>query len=391
MSPSPDDAARPRRLPGAKLQLLILCAVVVGLTGYGLGRRAEPTAPELAGPAPPQAAARVTVWEVQTAPAWELLEEAGRIEPLQSLTLSAELRGVVAAVGYEEGERIAEGRPLILLDKKRRSLALASAEQRLALARASLELKRKQDERMSALFGKGGVTEDQRDRMDNAAAAAAIEAKLAAIQVEEARADLAAMTIAAPPGLTLVERRVDPGELIEAGAPVAVLADVRRVRVVFRVSPTQLPLIEAAAKAGGGAARVGFALTAGEDPRPAKVASIAPAAEERSRRFVVKLEAANPDGRLRAGLPVSVRIAVRRSGAEVVLPRACLLSRQGLPTAFVIDGEGRARARVLEVLGEREGGLAVAGLQPGERVALRGASRLADGVLVAVEPGEEGG
>jgi membrane fusion protein, multidrug efflux system len=61
----------------------------------------------------------------------------------------------------------------------------------------------------------------------------------------------------------------------------------------------------------------------------------------------------------------------------------------GGPQVFVVDEEGLARARTIELGPLVEGGRVVlAGLEGGERLVVNGQVALRDGTLVAAEPAE---
>jgi HlyD family secretion protein len=120
-------------------------------------------------------------------------------------------------------------------------------------------------------------------------------------------------TITAPIGGTIVNRFIEPGELVTPGAAVARIADLREMEVNIYVAETVLPRIQLNQRA-----------TVVVDAFPerqfeARVVFLSPTAEftpkniqtkdERIKLvFAVKLKVQNAEGSLKAGLPADVTL-----------------------------------------------------------------------------------
>jgi cobalt-zinc-cadmium efflux system membrane fusion protein len=115
---------------------------------------------------------------------------------------------------------------------------------------------------------------------------------------------------------------------------------------------------------------------------PGRVDFVGPAMDERTRTVKVRVAAANPDARLRAGMFATVRIFLPGQEEALAVPRAAVLADEGRSFVFVHrEGEwwvrrplepGRAWAGWVEVRG---------GLAEGDRVAADGAFLLKSDVL----------
>ena len=106
-----------------------------------------------------------------------------------------------------------------------------------------------------------------------------------------------------------------------------------------------------------------------------RLAGIAPRSDPETRRTPFYVELERPPAELRAGLLVRVTVFAREQAGEIWLPvTAVLLKEGGKRIVYVEDEPGRFVPREVEVGDERGGRVRVLkGLQPGERVVMRGA------------------
>lgn len=192
--------------------------------------------------------------------------------------------------------------------------ATADAErQQVAQATEALELAR-----ASRLAVQVRLTEAQTAREEVAQARAAVEAARAQIESAEAarllaRADVRDTVVAAPFTGTVLEKLVEPGEVVAAGTPLVTLVDFQKLYAKVYVPEIDL-----------GRVKVGDPARVYTDAFPgrhfsAAVTEIAEHAEftprdvhmrdERVRLvFAVKLALQNPDGVLKPGMPVDAQI-----------------------------------------------------------------------------------
>ena len=146
-----------------------------------------------------------------------------------------------------------------------------------------------------------GVLREQR-------AEAAAQSDAAAKSHALARSQISKTVLRAPIGGAVLERLAEPGEVVAAGQPVAVLADLRRVKLKVFISERDLGKVRLGAPA---RLRVDAFADRAFPARVAKVdaqAQFTPrdvhVADERSRTvYGVTLEAENPEGLLKPGMP----------------------------------------------------------------------------------------
>lgn len=111
---------------------------------------------------------------------------------------------------------------------------------------------------------------------------------------------------------------------------------------------------------------------------------ISPTMDSLTHTFRVEVEVNNSNGLLRPGMFIQASIITERHDNVAVVPRDAVTQRSGRNVAFVVDGQ-RVVQRNIGVGLTDDGQFEVtSGLQPGERVAVRGLETLTDGTRVRV-------
>jgi cobalt-zinc-cadmium efflux system membrane fusion protein len=171
---------------------------------------------------------------------------------------------------------------------------------------------------------------------------------LAAIRDNRPVANPAAV-LRSPIAGTVVERLINPGQLLAGGTtPCFTIADLGRVWVLANVFEADLPFVGM-----GDPAEV---LPApGRPSLPGRVTYIAALVDPATRAVSVRLDVANPGELLKRDLYVQVAIHSRRPTVGLLVPvSAVLRDDENLPFVFLVNGDGTyARHRV--ELGARSG------------------------------------
>jgi Cu(I)/Ag(I) efflux system membrane fusion protein len=100
-----------------------------------------------------------------------------------------------------------------------------------------------------------------------------------------------------------------------------------------------------------------------------KVAFIYPSIGRESRTARLRIEVANPDGRLRADMAATVEIDTPVSGSRTAIPESALIDTGRRQVVLVERGEGRYEPRPVKIGARVPGWVQIVdGLKPGERV-----------------------
>ncbi len=293
----------------------------------------------------------------------------GHVEATE-VRLSAKVGGRLEALEIEEGDTVEPGQTVarfeevdlrLRLEQARAERDLAEAEWKLRVegpreeeiaearanvsgAAADLEAAERDLARMEALFARGSGTEKARDdarvrrdlassRVDAAREVlrrlergsreeeiAAASARLAAAEARVAQIEqnLEDSIVRSPVGGTVTEKFVERGEIVAAGAPLAVVSDLEHAWVSVYVPGPDLPRIalgqRARVVADDGREGTGTVRFIAQDAEftPKNVQT----RDERAKLvYEVKVFLENRDGAFKPGMPTDVEIFVEGSGS----------------------------------------------------------------------------
>ncbi len=293
------------------------------------------------------------------------------------------LSGRVLAVGARPfpslGEKVEAGQVLALLQPPVSDLAakLIEAEANVVRTKLALDQADLSHARVEKLAAGGARTARELEESDFArrAARGAHEASVV-LRTAYQKAGLSLEH----GGVPVFELRSPiAGRVIHIGA--AVGEQVPDDRAVFIVLSSDHVLVEARI-AEADVPRVGASREAVYETSDAKgrftplgkLAYLGPEVDAATRSVPLVYEAANPDGRLRIGMALSVYVETNRADEAIAVPDGAVVEEDGRPVAFVqLTGETFEK-RDLK-LGLRDSGFVqiLDGLRPGERVVTQGA------------------
>ena len=280
--------------------------------------------------------------------------------------VTALFSGRVASVAVEPGQAVKAGAVLFVIDSPDVLAARTSLDQ----ARLKLRLAEEVLARQTEMVQRGVGLEVERFEAD-------MKVREAKSEVERAQRNAALagpgegtkVQVRSPVSGIVVTVKATVGATVQSGGDALVeVGDPKALWVVADVPEGEADLV-------GKATRAEVAIAALNLKLDGRVAGIAPRSDAETRRtpFYVELEK-RPDD-LRAGLLTQVTLFGTSGETQLTLPvTAVLLKEGGRRIVYVEEPSGRFIARNVEVGDERGGRVRVLkGLQPGERVVMRGA------------------
>ena len=364
-----------------KLMLIGLLAFCAALAWWFIGNRDS-----AAKSARPAAAVPVVVAKVQTREMPVLLETVGRVEAFASVTLKARVDGQVAEVPYSEGQHVTEGAVLVRLDPADFNARRQQAEANLARSKAQLAKAKLDVERYVALKNRGFVSDEKVSDMRTAEAAAAAQLGADAAALELARLQLSYATLRAPFAGIVGARLVFPGTAVKVNdTALAVVNRVRPILVSFTFPEKHLSRLQVALRQAPLAVAVRVPGDAGP-PRGGVARFIDNAVDNTTGTILLKAQLANEDEKLTPGQFVDVSLAISSLKQALVLPAQALQQGPEGNFVYLVNSEGKAEPRPIELAFVRAG-LAViaAGLQAGDTVVTDGQLRLTRGAKVDIK------
>ncbi len=151
--------------------------------------------------------------------------------PGAEVKVAAERAGRLLKVHVTEGQKVAKGAVLAEIDADELHAALDEAQARIAEAEAAIRLAEANLDRRRALVAQQIATPHDLDQATHDLDAARARRETARAQAALYEAQLAKTRVLAPIAGTVITRHVDAGETVEAGAAIATLADLGRLRI----------------------------------------------------------------------------------------------------------------------------------------------------------------
>ena len=350
--------------------------------------------------------ARVEIAVVKPTTHPEIYEAMGTVLAQTTSILSSKLMGTVRSILVEEGQPVKAGQPLVMLDQRQVSAQLQQAEAALSearkaeqaaasaqeSARAAAELARLNYDRYVPMLREEAVTPQEFDAVSahhrQAQAAltqAGAMAAAARSRVQQARAAVAAASVshkdavinAAYDGV-MVEKLVEVGDLAAPGMPLVKIERAGNYRVDLELPEGHILSVRTGDTV---AVRVPGLI---DEPLEGTVATIVPAADTKSRSFLVKVrlpDAAN----LRSGVFARVAVPIG-TGRMILVPTSAVVHEGQLTGIYIVDPDQIARFRLIRT-GRSLGKTieVLSGLQEGARFVVAPPPGFSDGAKVEAD------
>lgn len=294
-------------------------------------------------------------------------------DPGRTVKILAPVNGRVSDLKVDLGDFVKKGQPLLTIDSGDLAQAVADTEK----ARASLKLMKSALERATGLNKAGGLAQRELEQAQNDYLQATTELKRA-----EARLDTIVdngtlsgqrkITLNAPIDGTVTALDAAPGEFIDnTTASMMTISNLERVWVTASVQEKDLSFVKKDERV-----EVSLVAYPGEI-FPGKVEIISQLLEADTRRNKVRIAFDNPDGMFKLNMFATVRFfapPVQR----VVVPPAALMMGDDTLSVFVESTPWTFERRRVQPDVELDGVTAVFGLEPGEKIVVRGGILLND-------------
>jgi RND family efflux transporter MFP subunit len=322
----------------------------------------------------------VTLVEAITEEIQVELYSIGRLVSKNTPTLAAEINARVLECLVDEGQEVAKGQELILLDTTTSELSRREALADIQRLEVSIANEERRVERYRDLKKKDMMPQE---RLDDAEAKLAVDrasltAALARLAIAEDR--LAKARMVSPVHGMVEKRHVSVGDYAKVGSPLITVTDTQSLRA-------ELPFPETV----GARLKIGQELILSSPVAPgievqAAITQIRPQVGAMSRALVVISELTNP-GPWRPEATVEASAVVERRQGAVVVPQMAVARRPAGNVVYIVENPDArtVRQQVVE-LGERQNGHVeiISGVSEGDIVVADGAYYLSDGAGIIV-------
>lgn len=336
--------------------------------------RGEPPKADAAAPAPPRP---VQVAEVALREGVAVTRHTGTVLARREVDLGFRTAGRVTARLVEVGDRVEAGQELARLDPADLALALRAAEAELASAEAQARQAANDAARSRALLAAGHVSAAFDDARQAAARAAAERVAGARAALDLARNRFSYASLRAPSGGIVTALLAEAGQVLTEGQPLLRLADPAERELVVRVPESALPALAEARAEAGFWARPDVTL-------PAVLREVSPQADPVLRTYAVRFRLPDAPDWVALGMTGTIRLA-REAEPVATLPLSALHDRGRGPMVWRVVGGERLESVPVAVRALSDHIAEVTGsLQPGDAVVALGPQLLDPGQRVRV-------
>ena len=283
--------------------------------------------------------------------------------------------GQVVQVLVEPGQWVGAGQVLAVIDRSVQVEQQASQAAQIQVAQADARLAQANLDRALRLVERGFVSRADVDRLTATRDAANARVRVANAQLSETRARTRRLNIIAPAAGLVLERRVEPGQVVSSGSGVLFrLAKAGEMEMLARLAEADLAKV-----APGVTATV---VPVGSDKSfTGQIWQVSPVIDPQTRQGTARIALAYAPG-LRPGGFASATIV---SGTVVapLLPESAVLADNAGSFVYVVGKDNKVERRGVTPGMVTEGGIVIAsGLTGNERVVERAGAFLAPGETI---------
>ncbi|WP_225972749.1 efflux RND transporter periplasmic adaptor subunit [Paracoccus jeotgali] len=344
-----------------------LALAIIGWMGSGYilpSEQAEQSAKQPVAPRPVTVAVRKSVAE----PVKQVFVAEGQALPDRDTMLRAETSGQIGEVLVDMGADLEAGEVIARFDIAARQADLERAEQERDRAQREFD-------NASSLLERGVATLDRvsQARATLAAAEAGVSSARKAIEDTEIRAPFAGR---------LESLDINLGEFVSLGADVGRIVDNTPLNIRIQVPQQSLRDVRV-----GQIAEVAF--ITGETTT-GTVTFVATSADPETRTFRARIEVANEDGAIPAGISAQLRILTGELTAHFVSPAILSLDTDGTLGIKTVSDDNRVKFHKIDIVRAQTDGIWVAGLPDEAQIISIGQGFVNDGETVDPQPEQDG-
>jgi RND family efflux transporter MFP subunit len=286
------------------------------------------------------------------------------IEAVRQSTVAAQIAGRIVDIRFDVGDYVKKGEVIVRIDERAATQAVAASEAQVREAEAAARNARLNYERSRQLFAQKFISQAALDKAE--ADYKQAQARLAAVLAGAGAAatERSFATIVAPYSGVVSARHVELGEMAVPGKPLMTGFDPASLRAVANVPQSQVPAIQASGRARVEIPSLGRWIEA-------RAITVVPAADPRTHTTRVRLDLPEDLRGVYPGVFARAHFTVGRA-ERLLVPREAVFRRSELTAVYVLDDKGYPRLRQVRLgtAGDERAVEVLAGLRPGERVAL---------------------
>ncbi|GAB2946355.1 efflux RND transporter periplasmic adaptor subunit [Aquaspirillum soli] len=335
--------------------------------------------PKSGGMPPPE----VTVTTVKAADVPRVFEYVGQVAGYRDVEVRARVGGILQKRLYTEGKAVKQGDALFLIDPEQLTAAVDQAKGQLAVEQARLTRAKQEHDRVLPLFAENAVS--QKDRDDAVTALESAQASVAAARAKLREADInrSYSRVTAPISGMTSKEVVSEGSLLSPNSLLTVISQTDPIYVNFSMADNDALRFRKLIQEGvlvapeGGKFDIELRLADGSQyQRIGRMNFTDNIIDPTTGTLRARAEFANPEAELLPGQFVRVFMKGAIQKNAILIPQRAVLSTAQGTIVFIVNEQGKAEPRPIQVGEEIERNFVVlSGLKGGERLIVDGAMK----------------
>jgi len=315
------------------------------------------------------------------------LDEIGRNAAFEAVTVTPQVGGRIVERHFQDGENVAKGQLLFVIDPRPYQAQVEAAQAALAQAKAALDLAKIQFSRDEEVIATHAISKQDYDTKKNTVDVDQAQVEAAQASLETANLNLEYCYIHSPINGRAGARLVDVGNVVQANA--TSLLSIQRLDPIyanFTITESDLPAVQKQMSSGTLKAAVRLPSDLETSARTGRVEFLDNAVQNGSGTVNLRATMSNSDRHFWPGQFVDVKLVLSTEKGAVLIPnQAAQISQQG-PFVYVVKADDTAELRPVK-LGQRQGDNVVVteGIAANERIVLAGQMLIRPGGKVRIE------
>ncbi len=306
----------------------------------------------------------------------DTFEVLGTAEPEESVEVASEFPGDVLDVNVEEGDEVNRGDLLFRIDTE-------TDEAGREVLKTQVDAAKRELERLERLNEEGLATQQQ---VDNART----DLERAERDLRQSDVSIGRHRVRSPVDGRVAMRMVDAGEFASAGVPLIEIVQFDTVVVYAQVPESEIRYVDT-----DDTTELEVDIPALDETYTGEIRRVALRPSASTRTYTVEVHVDNEDQAIRPGMRARTHFQRDHYDDVLLIPRDSILEGFDGREVMVVDGDeetGRAEVRSITTgPGTRNDVVVFSGLEPGERLVLRGHRGLiADAKVEVVEEHRQG-
>ena len=305
--------------------------------------------------------------------------------------ISPQVNGQLTQIAVTEGQQVAKGTVLFVIDPRNAQLDLEAAEASLEAALAAESSAKQEYDTNKNLYEKNIVGLPRLIDSENSLKHARASVKQARANANRARVNLSFCTLTAPVAGVIGEIPVRPGEQVSPGMLLTIVSGNANMDAEFSVTEA---LVEQMVQYGMSKAdvekyiaslpEVTFVMKNGtEYPHKGRITSVTGVVNASTGSLSCKASFPNPDGRLYSGVQGTVVLPYSEKDV-IVIPQNAVVRLQDKSLVYKVKADSTATAVdvIVEDVGNGKDCIVTSGLNVGDQIVTTGANNVKEGQQV---------